>query len=105
MCVKKSVIDPDVENSIIQGYNSNIRSDLHSLVIACDLKRSRKTVEHDLDKFIQALYAKLYLTVRCDPTVGIPAKDGKKVDAKYLLVRALLITRIAKDAAEKEPIS
>lgn len=96
----KSTIDPEIEKRI--AVTTKPKTDFHSLHLACELKRSRKSVEPALEKFILNLYCKLYLeaskteTIQTDPA-SKPKKSSAKDLSKNIMARALAITKNIKE--------
>jgi hypothetical protein len=98
-CTRVQNVESDVEKKMLSGYIAEPNCELHCLVIACDLKRNRKTLEPPLEKFIMDLFSKLYL--RCGDFTGLskPTKESKL--ASKVMQRALAITKTAgKDKSE-----
>ncbi|KAJ3276344.1 Histone transcription regulator 3 [Terramyces sp. JEL0728] len=98
----KSIIDPETEKRI--QITTKPKTDFHSLVLACELKRSRKSVEPALEKFILNLYCKLYLeaskTEISEPAVK-PKKSSSKDLSKNIMARALAVTKNVKEQPDE----
>jgi DNA repair ATPase RecN len=92
-------LEADIEKKILLGYTAEPTCELHCLVIACDLKRNRKTIEPPLDKYITDLFAKLYLRCGDFEVLAKPTKESKLTSK--VMQRTLAITKIAgKDKGE-----
>jgi hypothetical protein len=102
------VNDTELEKRMYSSYSPLVQSDIQSLVIACDLRKSKKLSDVQLETFIQCLYSKIFLQcLEIDPSAQITIPKTPKSDKNKakIFARAMLIVKQAAQVAKAKEVA